>query len=393
MKRILSALTLGVGLGAAVLNGTAAPAAAESLKVGFLATLSGPPAVLGQHMRDGFLLGVKQANGRLGGIETEVIVVDDELKPDGAITKVQGLLERDKVDIMAGVVFSNVMMAVYKPIIQSETIFIGANAGPSPIAGRGCSPYFFSTSYQNDQNHEVMGRYASQKGYGKVVVMAPNYQAGKDAVAGFKRHYSGTVVQEIYTKLGQLDFSAELARIADEQPDALFTFMPGGMGVNLVKQYSQAGLKDVIPFLSTFTVDETTLPATKDMAVGLYSGAEWASDIDNEANTLFVRAFEAEYGYPPSLYAAQGYDAARLIDGAVSMAGGVQDKASLLSALGAAPFESVRGDFRFNNNQFPIQDFYLVEAVKRAEGKYVTQLVEKVFDDVGDAYSGSCHMK
>ncbi|WP_417684540.1 ABC transporter substrate-binding protein [Roseibium sp.] len=389
MKRILSALTVG----AAVLSGTMAPAAADGLKIGFLATLSGPPAVLGQHMRDGFLLAVKQGGGKLGGLETEVIVVDDELKPDAAITKVQGLLERDKVDMMAGVVFSNVMMAVYKPIIQSETIFIGANAGPSPIAGKGCSPYFFSTSYQNDQNHEVMGRYASQQGYGKVVVMAPNYQAGKDAIAGFKRHYTGTIVEEIYTKLGQLDFSAELARIADERPDALFTFMPGGMGVNLVKQYSQAGLKDLVPFLSTFTVDETTLPATKDMAVGLYSGAEWASNIDNEANNRFVRAFEAEYGYAPSLYAAQGYDAARLIDGAVSMTGGSKDKKSLLSALAAAPFESVRGDFRFNTNQFPIQDFYLVKAVKGEGGKYVTETVQKVFDDVGDAYAGSCRLK
>ena len=389
MKRILSAVTFG----AAVISGAMAPAAAESLKIGFLATLSGPPAVLGQHMRDGFLLAVKQKNNKLGGVDTEVIVVDDELKPDAAITKVQGLLERDKVDMMAGVVFSNVMMAVYRPIIQSETIFIGANAGPSPIAGKGCSPYFFSTSWQNDQNHEVMGHYATQKGYESVVLMAPNYQAGKDSIAGFKRHYRGTVSDEIYTKLGQLDFSAELARIADTKPDAIFTFMPGGMGVNLVKQYSQAGLKDQIPFLSAFTVDETTLPATKDMAVGLFSGSEWAANIDTQANKAFVAAFEAEYGYPPSQYAAQGYDAARLIDGAVTMAGGLADKDALLSSFATAPFESVRGDFKFNTNQFPIQDFYLVEAVKREDGQYVTHTVEKVFDDVGDAYAGSCRMK
>ncbi|WP_346898373.1 ABC transporter substrate-binding protein [uncultured Roseibium sp.] len=390
MKHILSALAVGASIGLAGLGAATAPASAEGLKVGFLATLSGPPAVLGQHMRDGFLLGVKQAGGKLGGMETEVIVVDDELKPDAALTKVQGLLERDKVDIVAGVVFSNVMMAVYKPVIQSETIFIGANAGPSPIAGKGCSKYFFSTSYQNDQNHEVMGRYASQKGYEKMVVMAPNYQAGKDAIAGFKRHYTGKIAAEIYTKLGQLDFSAELARIADLKPDAIFTFMPGGMGVNLVKQYSQAGLKDAIPFLSTFTVDETTLPATKDLAVGLYSGAEWAPNLDNPANAKFVRDFKAEYGYAPSLYAAQGYDAAQLIDGAVGMAG-IKDKTALLSALNAAPFESVRGDFKFNTNQFPIQDFYLTKAVKDGNS-YVTEAVEKVFDDFGDAYAGSCRM-
>ncbi|MBO0345129.1 ABC transporter substrate-binding protein [Roseibium sp. CAU 1637] len=392
MKRILSALAVSTIAGTATLFAGVLPAAAEGLKIGFLATLSGPPAVLGQHMRDGFLLAVEQADGKLGGVETEVIVVDDELKPDAALTKVQGLIERDKVDMLAGVVFSNVMMAVYKPIIQSETIFVGANAGPSPIAGKGCSPYFFSAAYQNDQNHEVMGRYAANQGYEKVVVMAPNYQAGKDAIAGFKRHYTGTIVEEIYTKLGQLDFSAELARISEEKPNALFTFMPGGMGVNLVKQYDQSGLKESIPFLSTFTVDETTLPATKDMGVGLYSGAEWAADLDTAANKKFVADFEAAYGYAPSLYAAQGYDAARLIGGAVEMNGGIEDKAALIKALEAAPFESVRGDFSFNTNHFPIQDFYLVKAVKSGEGKYTTSIVEKVFDDFGDAYAGSCKM-
>ncbi len=387
MKRIISTA---VALGALGLMGL--PASAEGLKIGFLATLSGPPAVLGQHMRDGFLLGVKQAGGKLGGLDTEVIVVDDELKPDSAITKVQGLLERDKVDIMAGVVFSNVMMAVYKPIIQSETIFVGGNAGPSPIAGKGCSKYFFTTSYQNDNNHEVMGKHAQDAGYKRMVVMAPNYQAGKDSIAGFKRFYKGEIVEEIYTQLGQLDFSAEIAKIAAAKPDAIFTFMPGGMGVNLVRQYAQAGLSESTPFLSAFTVDETTLPATQDAAVGLFAGAEWAPSLDNDANKTFVAAFEAEYGYVPSLYAAQGYDAAQLIGASVAKAGGVADKDALIAAMAEADFASVRGDFKFNTNHFPIQDFYLVKAVKRADGKYATEVVEKVFDDHSDAYAASCAM-
>ncbi|SDT99737.1 ABC transporter substrate-binding protein [Stappia sp. ES.058] len=387
MKRIMTAAVAAAAVG---LCGAAAQA--ESLKIGFLATLSGPPAVLGQHMRDGFLLGVKQAGGKLGGLDTEVIVVDDELKPDGALTKVRGLLERDEVDMMAGVVFSNVMMAVYKPIIDSETIFVGANAGPSPIAGRACSPYFFTTSYQNDQNHEAMGKYAEDAGYKRMIVMAPNYQAGKDSIAGFKRHFKGEIVDELYTKLGQLDFSSEITRIAAAKPDAIFTFMPGGMGVNLVKQYKQAGLAGQIPFLSAFTVDETTLPATKDAALGLQGGAQWAPNIDNAANKAFVEAFEVEYGYPPATYAAQGYDAARLIDAALAKAGGTGDKQALMAALKEAPFDSVRGDFSYNTNNFPIQDVYVVEAVKRDDGKYVTQTVEKVFEDKVDAYVEQCRM-
>jgi branched-chain amino acid transport system substrate-binding protein len=388
MKRAVTAAIAAAAFGLGGLS-----AQAESLKIGFLATLSGPPAVLGEHMRDGFLLGVKQADGKLGGLDTEVLVVDDELKPDAALTKVRGLIERDKVDMIAGIVFSNVMMATYKPIIESETIFVGGNAGPSPIAGKACSPYFFTASYQNDQNHEAMGKYAQDAGYKRMVVMAPNYQAGKDSIAGFKRYFKGEIVDEMYTKLGQLDFSSELTKIAAAKPDAVFVFMPGGMGVNLVKQYAQAGLTGQVPFLSAFTVDETTLPATKDTAVGMLAGAQWAPNIDNEANKAFVAAFEKEYGYEPSVYAAQGYDAARLIDGALKQAGGKGDKAKLMAAMKEAPFDSVRGDFKFNTNHFPIQDVYVVKAVKRDDGKYVTQTVEKVFDDKVDAYVDQCKMK
>ena len=385
MKRVLSAVTaaaLGLGL---------ASASAEGIKIGFMATLSGPPAALGNHMRDGFLLAVKEANGALGGVATEVIVVDDELKPDVAIEKARGLLERDEIDLMSGVVFSNVMMAVFRPVTESETFFIGSNAGPSPIAGQGCSPFFFSTSWQNDQNHEVMGKYAQDQGYERVFLMAPNYQAGKDSLAGFKRFFEGEVVDEVYTQLGQLDFAAELARIADAQPDAVFSFMPGGMGVNLVRQYRQAGLAETTPFLSAFTVDETTLPATKDDALGLKSGAQWAPNLDNAANQAFVASFEAEYGYAPSVYASQGYDAARLIASALEATGGdLSDKDAFREALRAANFESVRGDFSFNSNGFPIQDFYVVEAIKRDDGAYVTNALSKVFDDRGDAYVGEC---
>ena len=372
----------------------AGSAAAAPIKIGLVSTLSGPSAALGVHMRDGFMLGLKHAGGQLGGVETEVVTVDDELKPDVGVEKVKGLLERDRVDIVAGVVFSNVMGAIAKPVTDAEVFLISGNAGPSTLAGQGCSPYFFSVSWQNDQMHEVLGKHAQDKGYGRVFLMAPNYQAGKDSLAGFKRHFKGEIVDEVYTQLGQLDFSAELARIAAAKPDAVFTFMPGGMGVSLVKQYRQAGLADTTPFLSAFTVDETTLPATQADALGMFSASQWTPGMDNEANKKFVADYEAEYGYVPSLYASQGYDLAMLIDSAVRKVNGdLSDKAAFRAALEAAEFTSVRGDFRFNTNHFPIQDFYLVEAVKRDDGKYQTQIVEKVFDDYGDVYAAECRME
>ncbi len=380
----------------AVLCGAASAASAqEKLKIGVMATLSGPAAVLGQHMRDGFQLGIKHLGGKLGGMETEVVIADDELKPDVGVQKMQGLLERDKVDVVVGVIFSNVMMAVAKPVFDSKTVLVSPNAGPSPLAGRGCSPWFFSTAWQNDQNHEAMGKYAQDAGLKKVVLVAPNYQAGKDSMAGFKRHYKGEVVEEIFNQVNQLDFSAEIAKIAALKPDAVFAFEPGGMGVNFVKQYAQAGLAGKMPFLSAFTVDETTLPATQDAAVGLLSGAQWAPNLDNPVSKKFVADFEATYKYVPALYASQGYDAALLVDAAVKAAGGkVKDKEALRDAFRKASFASVRGTaFKLNSNGFPIQDVYVVKAIKRPDGKYATEIVSKVFSDFGDAYAKDCALK
>lgn len=372
----------------------AVAAQAEPVKIGFMATLSGPSAALGVHMRNGFQLGMKELGNKLGGQPAEVIVVDDELKPDVGVAKAKGMIERDKVDVLTGVVFSNVMMAVSKVANDTGTITISTNAGPSPLAGKGCTANFFQMSTQNDMNHEVMGKYAQDKGFKRVVLIAPNYQAGKDALAGFKRFYKGEVVDEMFTQLGQLDFSAEIAKTAAAAPDAIFTFMPGGMGVALVKQYDQAGLSKKIPFLSAFTVDETTLPATKEAAEGMFSGSQWASNLDNAENKAFVAAYEKEYGAPPSLYASQGYDLAKLLDGAIKATGGkVSDKAALRDAIAKAPFKSVRGAFKFNRNGFPVQDQFVVKAVKRADGQFVTQSVGKVFTAHQDAYVGECPLK
>jgi branched-chain amino acid transport system substrate-binding protein len=373
-----------------------APAAeAQSVKIGLMLTLSGPAAVLGQHARDGFMLGLKHLNGKLGGLTTEVVTVDDELKPDVGVQKVQALLDRDKVDIVVGVIFSNVMMAIAKPVFDANRVLVSPNAGPSPLAGKGCSPWFFSTAWQNDQNHEAMGKYAQDAGYKKVVLIAPNYQAGKDSMAGFKRHFKGEVIEEIFNQVNQLDFSAEIAKIATLKPDAVFAFEPGGMGVNFVKQYTQAGLNGKIPFLSAFTVDETTLPATQDAAVGLLGGSQWAPNLDNPVNKRFVADYEKEYGKVPAMYAAQGYDAALLIDAAIKAAGGkVADKAALRDAFKKALFTSIRGaPFKVNNNGFPLQDVYVVKAVKRADGKFATEIVKKVFDGYVDAYAKDCPLK
>ena len=371
----------------------AGPALAETLKVGMIVTLSGPPAALGNQARDGFQLALGKLDGKLGGMETELIVEDDELKPDVAISKAKGLVEKEEVDFVVGTIFSNMLGAIFKPVVRSDTFLISPNAGPSTFAGKNCHPDFFVTSYQNNQNFEVLGKIATDKGYKKVFMLAPNYQAGKDSMAGFKKNFKGEIADEVFTPLGHKDFSAEIARIADSEADALFIFMPGGMGVRFVKQFRASGLADKMAFLSSFTVDETTLPAQKDDAVGFNAATNWAPDLDNAQTKDFVAAFEKEYGYIPGGYAMQAYDTAMLIDAAVREAGGIEDRDAVRKALKNADFTSLRGDFSFNNNHYPVQDFYLLKVVKRDDGQYHTSVVEKVFDDYGDSYAEECRMK
>jgi branched-chain amino acid transport system substrate-binding protein len=368
--------------------------AADKIKIGVIVTLSGPAAALGGQVRDGFNLAVKDLGGKMTGRDVEVVVADDELKPDAAITKVKGLLERDNVDFVVGPIFSNMLQAIHRPVTENKTFLISPNAGPSSYAGKECSPFFYVTSYQNDQVHEILGKVAEARGYKRVYLLVPNYQAGRDSAAGFKLDYKGEIVEESYVPLNTLDFQSELSKIASLKPDAVFTFMPGGMGVNLVKQYKQAGLSDTIPVLSAFTVDESTLPAQQDAAVGMFGGANWAPNLDNPANKKFVAGYEAAYNSVPGTYAMQAYDAALLIDSAVKAVNGdLSNKDAVAAALKKADFASLRGGFKFNTNGYPIQDFYLTKVAKRADGKFQTEIVQKVFENYGDRYAKDCVAK
>jgi branched-chain amino acid transport system substrate-binding protein len=392
MKQHLKLASLALTGFAVAMTGTAGQALAQDkIKVGVIVSLSGAGAVLGQQARDGFNLAVKDLGGKMGGKDVEVVVVDDELKPDVAVTKVKGLLERDKVDFVVGPIFSNILQAIHKPVTENKTFLISPNAGPSSYAGKECNPYFYVTSYQNDQIHQILGNVAQKRGYKKVYLITPNYQAGKDFVAGVKMDFKGEIVEESYIPLGTLDFQAELSKIASLKPDAVLTFMPGGMGVNLVKQYKQAGLLDRIPFLSTFTVDESTLPAQQDAAIGMFGGSNWAPTLDTPQNKKFVAEYEETYKSVPATYAFQSYDAAMLINSAVvAVKGDLTDKAKVAEAMKKADFPSIRGSFKFSNNGYPVQDFYLTKVAKRADGKFQTEIVEKVFSNYADRYAKDC---
>lgn len=378
MKQILAATIL-------ALSATTMAATAEPVKIGMITTLSGGGAGLGVDARDAFMLAIKKS----GNKEIEVVIEDDAQKPELAVQIADKMVQSDKVDLLTGIIWSNLAMAVVPGVTAQDIVYLSPNAGPSPLAGAGCNANYFNVAYQNDNFHEAMGQYANQD-YKKTFILAPNYPAGKDSLTGFKRYYKGELAGEVYTQLGQTDYAAEIAQIRASGADSVFFFLPGGMGIAFTKQYAQSGVN--IPLMGPgFSFSQDVLGAIGDAALGVKNSASWAKDLDNAANKDFVASFQAEYGRLPSIYAAQSYDTANLILSALAKAS-VKDKDAFRAALKEANFPTVRGKFKFNTNNHPIQDIYVREVVK--EGDVITnKIVATAFTDHGDAYAKDCKMQ
>ncbi len=372
------------------------PAGAQnkSVKIGFVSTFSGPTAVIGNDMRNSFELALDHLGRKMGGLPVEVIYEDDTQKPDIGKQKTDKLIESDKVDFIVGYIWSNVLLASLKPAVDSKTFLISSNAGPSQLAGELCSPYVFSTSWQNDQTPQAVGLYMNQKGVKSVFLIGPNYAAGKDMLAGVAATFKGKVVGQELTKWpDQLDFSAELSKAREAKPDAIFVFYPGAAGVQFLTQYAQAGLKGQIPLYTAFTIDELSLPRQKDLALGVPGAQEWVNDLPNETNKKFVADYKAKYKSSPSFYGAQTYDAANLINSAVvATKGKIDDKEAVRKAMEKADFKSVRGGFKYGNNHIPIQNFYLQDVVKDGDN-FVLKTVATIVKDDQDRFHDKCPMK
>ncbi|MFY9696153.1 MAG: ABC transporter substrate-binding protein [Xanthobacteraceae bacterium] len=384
-------------IAAAALAVTAGPALAQqkTVKIGFISTFSGPVAAIGNDMKNSFELGLDQHGRKLGGLPVEVIYADDQLKPDVGVQKTQELIESNHVDFVVGYIWSNVLLASLKPLVDSKTMTIVTNAGPNQLAGELCSPYVFSTSWQNDQTPAAVGRYMNEKGVKTAFLMGPNYAAGKDMLAGVQTTFKGQIVgQELTRWPDQLDFSAELSKARAAKPDAIFAFYPGGAGIQFVTQYVQAGLKGQIPLYTAFTIDDLSLPRLKDLAVGVPGAQQWVNDLPNEANKKYVADYKAKYHASPSFYGAQTYDAVGLIDSAVTaVKGDLSNKDGMRKEMEKADFKSVRGDFKFGNNHIPIQNFYLQDAVKNADGSYALKTVALIVKNDQDRFHDKCMMK
>jgi branched-chain amino acid transport system substrate-binding protein len=362
------------------------------VKIGFVSTLSGPPGYLGQDIRDAFMLAVEQGGGTLGGVPVQVLIEDDGLKPGQGKQIVDRFIKTERVKIVTGVVFSNVSVAIVPDVVDSGALFLSPNAGPSNFAGRECHRNYFVYSWQNDALHESAGALANKLGFKNAFALAANYQAGKDAVAGFKRMFKGSIVQEVYTRMDQTDFSAEMARIRAAKPDVVYQFHPGGVGIAFLKQYAQAGLMGSIPMVGAEpTLDMTTLLAVGDTALGLDIGAKWNVDFNNPESKAFVAAFQAKYKRVPTVYAGQGWDTAQALAAALKVVGS-DDVDKLRTELRKADFKSIRGPFKFGPNQHPVQDWFHIKPVKNADGSLALRTVDKILDQHGDAFSKDCKL-
>jgi branched-chain amino acid transport system substrate-binding protein len=389
MKRLLMGTVALIALGAA-------PAwAQQPVKIGFVSTFSGPTAVIGNDMRNSFELALDHLGRKMAGKPVEVIYEDDQQKPEVGVQKSQKLVESDKVDFVIGYIWSNVLLASLKPVVDSQTFLISANAGPSQIAGEQCSPFFFSTSWQNDQTPQAMGTYMTQKGVKTAFLIGPNYAAGKDMLTGVRTTFKGQVIGEELTKWpDQLDFSTELSKVRAARPEAVFVFYPGAAGVQFLTQYAQSGLKGQIPLYTAFTIDAITLPLQKDLALGVPGAQEWVNDLPNDANKKFVADFRAKHKNYPSFYGAQSYDAANFVNSAVVAVNGDLSKRDAMRAeMRKAHYASVRGPYKYGNNQFPIQNFYLQDVVKDAEGNFTLKTVTTIVKDSQDQFHDKCPMK
>ncbi len=361
----------------------AAPATSQNLKVGMITTLSGGGSSLGIDVRDGFMLAVQQS----GRDDIEVVIDDDQRKPDIAVQLADKMVQSDRVDVLTGIIWSNLALAVVPSVVAQGKFYLSPNAGPSMLAGAGCHENYFNVAWQNDNLHEAAGNYASEAGFANSFILAPNYPAGHDALTGFKRYFSGSLAGEVYTQLGQTDYAAEIAQIRASGADSVFFFLPGGMGISFMKQYAGSGVD--IPVLGpAFSFDQGILGAIGDAALGVRNTSQWSKDLDSDVNRQFVESFQEAYGRLPSLYASQGFDTANLLISALEKAD-IQDTDAFRDALRAADFESVRGDFSFDSNQHPIQDIYVREVVQ--EGDVITNRIIAVgLEDHSNVYKADC---
>ena len=353
----------------------ASSADAQELRIGFMATQTGGAAAIGQHAVNGWKIGLEHEGwtkdgDKLGGVPTRMFYADDQLKPDVALKEIERLVTQERIHIGAGFMWTNIMLAVRTPLIDNKRIILSTVAGPSTMAGKECTPYFVSTSWTGEQTAQAGGDLLNADGVKSLYIMVPNYQGGKDIVAGVTSTYKGKVVGQSLFKMGESDFQADISKLRAEKPEAVFYFGPGAMSVAFMRQWAASGAGKDIKLYTHFAVDSITLPVVGESALGTFHVSSWAKDSPNAVNQKFIKDYLAKFGHMPSVFAQQAYDGPRLLAAALTKSGGkFEDPIAFMKVLRHTPYPSARGYFPYNVNGLPIVDFYKREVVRGADGK------------------------
>ena len=366
---------------------------AKDLKIGLLITTSGPGAVLGAETKRGWDLAMEHVGGKIGGLDTKIIIGDDQVRPNVAITEVDKLINLHNVDIVSGVLWSHVLMAIHRPVLNSGRILLVTNAGASPLAGRNCHPLYITTSWQNDQFTDATAAAMNQAKVEETFVVVPNYRAGKDLLKRFPKKFKGRVVGSILFPLGQTDFQAELSQIRAQKPKNVMVFAPGGSAIAFFKQWQALKLSKQMNLYAINMVDAMSLPAIGKAAIGTWYVSPWNHVYDSPANKRFVSDFKKKHGRLPTQYAAQAYDAVVLLDAAIkARKGDISNRSALVKAMTHAKVSTTR-NLKYNVNHFPIQNFYKLRIVAGPSGHPEIKAAGIAVANMKDDFVDQCRMK
>jgi len=352
--------------------------AAEPVKIGYLVSLSGVYAALGEDLRDGLDLYMEQIGRKAGGRDIEVIV---ENIGSSVVTLTQEtaykLIEQDKVDIIAGVVDSRVAYSVASQVTQREIPFVISNAGADDLTQRRASPLIVRVSFSSSSGSHPLGVWAYEQGFRKAVAMGPANPAGLEQVGGICRTFTqkgGKIIQEIWPPLGTQDFKPFLGQIKGEA-DVVMVFFSGGDALRFVEQYQEVGLKKKVALIAKGDlVSEHLLAQQGTAADGIVSVLHWCFLLDTPENAQFKSAYTKKFGRPPSQFAEQGYVTGMAIAEALKKTNGQVRGREFVNTIRSLELKAPRGPIKFNEFGAPIQNYY-IRKVQMIDGQWQNGVV------------------
>jgi branched-chain amino acid transport system substrate-binding protein len=369
----------------------ATPAAAEELRIGFLAPMTGGFAQVGQDMVNGFQMYLDEVKSDFGGAPVKFIVEDEQAKPDTGVTKARKVILQDKVQMFVGGVLASTGYALAPVSTAEKTVYISPIAAADDLTQRQLDkyPYFIRTGWTSSQPSHPFGQWACEQGYKRIVAVGADYAFGYEAIGGFQKSFEdcgGKIVQKVWPPLGTKDFGPYIATIKKDA-DAIFSLMVGPMSLQFPKQLAQLGNK--LPVIGGGTsYDEFSLPFMGDESLGHISALQYSAALTTPKNEAFVKAYRAKYGKVPSYFSESCYTTATMIDDVMKQTKGTwPGAAEFIKMLSAVKVDAPRGPVSIDDMRNPVQNIYIKKVEKKKMFGYdkdeLWNTVIKTYPNVG----------